>query len=93
MNQQRAARKRTLETVFAHMPGIVVRPDRDPRQVFIRGEVGRIIPLAPRQFIGRTRREPGFPAAIRHRFECIRRQVFHTMRPAEVEIDVDGAMP
>lgn len=77
-------------TLMEGLPDFVIRYDGNGRHLFVSRNIRNLSGIAADQYIGRTRREMGFPEAhCRFQEEHIQR-VFDTGRPLETEFAFEG---
>ncbi len=77
-------------TLIEGLPDFVIRYDRNARHLFVSRNIGNLSGIEADQYIGRTRREMGFPEAhCRFQEEHIQR-VFDTGTPLETEFTFEG---
>jgi len=77
-------------TLVNGLPDFVIRYGRDGRHLFVSENVCRLAGIEADQYIGRTRRELGFPEAHCQFLEEHIRQVFDTGTPLETEFTFEG---
>ncbi|MBC8087531.1 MAG: PAS domain S-box protein [Phycisphaerae bacterium] len=83
-------RQRELQTLADNSPDILTRFDRNHRHVFVNSAVERATGLPAHQFIGRTNRELGMPAAQCDLWERTIDRVFETGREQSVDFEFDS---
>ena len=77
-------------TLMEGLPDFVIRYDRNGRHLFVSRNISNLSGIEADQYIGRTRREMGFPEAhCRFQEEHIQR-VFDTGTPLETEFAFEG---
>lgn len=79
-----------LQTIVANSPDVVWRVDRQLRHSFISPNIERVTGRAASEWIGRTGREMGLPAASCDRFETLCREVFCSERETKMEFENGG---
>jgi PAS domain S-box-containing protein len=71
-------------------PDIIARYDRDGRYLFVNSAIGRVSPLRPEDFIGKTLRDIVFTQEQASFREEVIRKVFETGKPFETEFELQG---
>ncbi|MGH8221089.1 MAG: ATP-binding protein [Steroidobacteraceae bacterium] len=79
-------RERHLRSLAENTPDILSRFDRNLRHVFINRAGADALGLSHAQFLGRTSRELGLPAAVCDRLEETLREVFETGQQRSLEL-------
>ncbi len=79
----------THRALVAGLPDIVMRFDRYGRHLFVSDNVREVVDLQAAQFIGKTHRELGFPAALCQSWEEAIQGVFDSGIPFESEFSLD----
>jgi two-component system, cell cycle sensor histidine kinase and response regulator CckA len=82
-------RERELDTLTRNGPDVITRFDRELRHVFVNSAVVRFTGIPTHAFIGRTKREMGFPEDVTELWESSLRGVLETGKPGTLEFQFD----
>ncbi len=80
-------REQELRTLTENAPDIIARFDRNLRHLYVNAAVEPVTGLSVQDFLGKTNRELGMPAAQVNQWEALLRQVFSTGEPTAFEFE------
>ncbi len=80
-------RERELQDLADTSPDIMARFDRELRHVFINTAIERVTGRSAADFLGKTNRDLGMPAALCDVWDEAARSVFETGQPREIDFD------
>ncbi len=83
-------REREFATLVEHSPDIIMRFDRQLRHLYVSPAVRRVVDRDPREWLGKTCAEVGFPEHWCRYWESVLERVFRTGEPAQEEYDYEG---